>query len=375
MGKALSKAKDLVLSLRMLGAEPDWTPGIELQEDEKRRAYHWYRYTHGDSDQAKKWTLQFLRSKGTGSNILKKLAKLHDLRFEPVGWQARMIERNAKLPPSSLDWMKTRLRELVAESSAFDISDEVSDEPKISVQDRMRDQVGDFIAEMDDLIDEASANKFKFPEGFNPEAWLIQERCAKAPHARMFASHYQPLLDELNEVLKGKDPDLLEGYRFYKKADLVRFRDFLSSIVSEAQKVRIQAVVQRKPRKKKVIPVSKIVGKLKYLKSEPNLKATSIPPENVLGAQNLWVYNVVKRKLALYVAESEVGLSIKGTTIYGFSEEKSIQKNVKKPEEVIPRLLVAGKVELRKFMDSIKAIPQVVRGRISEEVLLLKSSR
>jgi hypothetical protein len=133
-----------------------------------------------------------------------------------------------------------------------------------------------------------------------------------------------------------------------------------------------EAKVNRAPRAKKAVPAEKIVGKLKYMKTNEPLKLVSISPADILGAGELWIYNTKSRKLGRYVAAEFQTLSVKGTSITGFDEFKSIQKTLRKPEEKLKEFKAAGKVALRKFLDEINATDTKMNGRINEETILLK---
>ena len=87
-----------------------------------------------------------------------------------------------------------------------------------------------------------------------------------------------------------------------------------------------EAKVNKKPRARKAKPVEKIVGKLKYAKANDQLKLVSVNPADIIGAKELWVFNVKTRKLGNYVAADFQELGVKGTTITGFSESLSVQK-------------------------------------------------
>ncbi len=65
-------------------------------------------------------------------------------------------------------------------------------------------------------------------------------------------------------------------------------------------------------------------------------------------------------------------LEVKGTTIIGFDPIKSVQKTLRKPEEQLKEFKAAGKVQLRKFLDDIKAVDIKLNGRINEDTVLLK---
>ena len=73
-----------------------------------------------------------------------------------------------------------------------------------------------------------------------------------------------------------------------------------------------------------------------------------------------------------YVAAEFQELGIKGTSVTGFSENLSVQKTLRKPEEQLKEFKAAGKVALRKFLDDIKAVDIKLNGRINEDTILLK---
>jgi hypothetical protein len=133
-----------------------------------------------------------------------------------------------------------------------------------------------------------------------------------------------------------------------------------------------ESKINRKPRAKKVVPADKLIAKLKYKKSDEPLKLVSINPADIIGSKELWVYNTKTRKLGKYVASEYQELSVKGASITGFSEMLSIQKTLRKPVDQLKDFKAAGKVQLRKFLDDIKATDTKMNGRINEEIMLLK---
>jgi hypothetical protein len=133
-----------------------------------------------------------------------------------------------------------------------------------------------------------------------------------------------------------------------------------------------EAKVNKKPRAKKPTDKSKVVAKMKYLKQDDKLKLVSINPQDIIGSQELWIYNTKTRKLGKYVAAEYQELGVKGTTITGFDVNKSVQKTLRKPEEQLKEFKSAGKVALRKFLEDIKAVDIKLNGRTNEDTILLK---
>jgi hypothetical protein len=118
----------------------------------------------------------------------------------------------------------------------------------------------------------------------------------------------------------------------------------------------------RKPRAKKFKSASEVTQKVNYMKTDEKLKVSSVSPDQIVGALQLWVFNVKTRKLGVFVSQDEQGLTVKGTTVKSFDEIKSVSKTVRKPEVKIPELMSAGKVALRRVMDDIKAKASKLKG-------------
>lgn len=173
-------------------------------------------------------------------------------------------------------------------------------------------------------------------------------------------------------VLKGGDPYLKEAYSNYKKKDLIELMNFLKSVVEEAQAYAAVKKANRAPRTKKAVPPGVQIRKLKYLKKFDELGLESVSPVDIVGAQQLWVYNTKYRKLGVYKSDTRQGLSVKGTTIQGYVPEESIQKTLRKPKAVIESVIEGGKITLRRVLESVKGKEYPMNGRINEFVLLLR---
>ena len=114
------------------------------------------------------------------------------------------------------------------------------------------------------------------------------------------------------------------------------------------------------------------MAKLKYLREDKGLKLVSISPADVVGASELWIYNIKTRKLGRYVAAQFQELGVKGTSITGYDESRSVSKTLRKPEEKIREFGKASKIQLRKFLEEIRATETRLNGRINADILLLK---
>ena len=242
-----------------------------------------------------------------------------------------------------------------------------------SIQERVKEAAYRMTEELEDAI-EGFQND---PENFDPKAFkvlnLLKGKQVKAAHARLIKTLYNRDLAELEELASGKaDEQLKEGYSHRSKKQIKNLITFYQEIMSACDMLAQEAKVNRAPRAKKTQPKEKIVAKLKYMKSNEPLKLVSINPADIIGTKELWIFNTKTRKLGKYVASEFNDLGVKGTTITGFDEFKSIQKTVRKPEDKLKEFKAAGKVQLRKFLEDINATDTKMNGRINEDTILLK---
>ena len=236
----------------------------------------------------------------------------------------------------------------------------------VSIQERIANRANELIADLEVLLDAY----YRDGRQFKMSDWIIKNN-VKPQIAQRIASYYKPLYSEAFDALNGKDEQLKEGYSHYKKAQLKAYVEFLRSIVSCAE-TTATIVKARKPRKKKEKPVSVIVSKLKYKAKDDELNLVSVDPKQVVGCNQLWVFNTKYRTLAVYNAMGPAGLNVKGSTLTGFDEKTSIVKKLRKPTEQIKKLMDGGKIILRKYMDEIKCKSKEATGRINNETVLLR---
>jgi len=275
-------------------------------------------------------------------------------------------------------WLGKEIAKIIDEGK-HDIDEDavvIDDKPAVytpSIQERTRDAALLMTAEIEDAYESYQAD----PENFDPKAFkmlnLLKGKGAKAAHARIIRDFYARDLAELNELASGEgDEQLKEGYKHRSRKQIKNFISFLQEIESACNMLMQEAKVNKKPRKTKAVSKDKLIAKLKYKKTDEPLKLVSVNPADIIGAQELWVFNSKTRKLGKYVAEEFKELGVKGTTITGFSEIKSVQKTLRKPVEQLAAFKAAGKVVLRKFLEDINAVDTKMNGRLNEETILLK---
>lgn len=349
--------------VKYVGNEPVLNEGCS--EIDLAAAFNWYNYVCS-ADQAKEFVITYLKTTKFNKNDLKKInkAKLPN----SIGWMCRILSQGGHLPEGYETRMNDRIREAIKKVDP--VVDEVVEEtkPVVSIQERVREKTAELIGDLESQLD------ILFKTGklnFDAASWFRQNDI-KPQIAQKIAEYYKPLYSEIYDAIQGKDPELKEAYSRWKKGALKNYLEIVRDIVAAAEGRVVVARAARKPRKKKVKPISDIVSKVKYKEQDKDFDIKSIKVTEIVGAQQLWVFNTKYRKLTVYNAISHSGLSIKGTTLTGFDEKTSISKTVRKPEVTLPAVLNGGKVAMRKLMDNIKSKPSEANGRINSDVVLMR---
>jgi hypothetical protein len=238
-----------------------------------------------------------------------------------------------------------------------------------TIQDRMNEIMKTHILHFEELEDSLYEGKTADPKAYEYLSGKSVPQAMLGKIQAVFERRYA----EITEAKSTDDEDLKEAYSYMKAADWKRYDAFYTRLFDgiaqygQVKKATKKAAVRKPPQKEKLI------AKLKYAKNDTTNKLVSINPVDIIGATELWVYNTKTRKLGKYVAEDMGGaLGVKGTAITGFNESTSVQKTLRKPEVQLKEFLAAGKIELRKFLDNIKATDIKLNGRINLDTILLK---
>jgi len=267
-----------------------------------------------------------------------------------------------------------------------------------TIQERITDQARATAEPIEEWLEGFITNKPGFdPTGFNFKTHFSKAGTTQA-HARKMKTFFEKELLDFEELdrmptagqLKKMDEletdmwaQLKEGYAHLKKSDIAKYTSAIENLMQALEYIIDAAKATRAPRIAKPKSADKLVSKLKFLKLDDKYKLASVNPTDVVGANELWTFNVKTRKLGKYVATNidpigmgrgTSGLQVKGTTITGFNEELSIQKTLRKPDEQLKAFKAAGKVALRTFLDNISAVDTRMNGRINIDTILLKVS-
>ena len=242
---------------------------------------------------------------------------------------------------------------------------------KISIQQRMREQIGEYVGEIEAEVDAFVNNGHK--SKFELYKWM-SENTVKSPQAAAVGDYYKPLLAELEEVCTSEDRQLLEAYSYLKKDELNRFIEFTKMLVEDAtrwSKNTKKTTKARKPRKRSV---EQVVKHMKFKESDDTFKVASVDPSSIVGASELWVLHTgFVKKIGVYRAHDRGGLQIHRSSIRNFDPNNSVEKRIgRNPDETLKKVLEGGKVTLRKLTDSLKAKNEEPSGRTNKGIILLR---
>jgi len=256
-----------------------------------------------------------------------------------------------------------------------------------TIQERIFEQAQEAADDIDEWLDSFITDSDNFdPKGFDFKSHFTKKGVTQA-HARRIKKFYNDALDDFRELeriptsgqLKKMDEfeqdqwiQLKEGYAHLKKKDIKNYTTAIEELQAALDYIIDSAKVTRKPRKPKAKSATKLVEKIKFLQTDDKYKLASIDPSTIIGATELWVFNVKTRKLGKYVAEDGCTLQVKGTTLQFFDAKQSIQKTLRKPADQLKEFKGAGKVALRKFLDEIPTTDTKLNGRFNPDTILLK---
>jgi hypothetical protein len=346
------------------GGEPKFS--TELSKVEMMKTLNWYSQNKTSKD-AEKWAQDYFKKK-------LKVDVSDALKSAPdtFGYVCRIVMNGGSLDVKNLTWFENQIKEITENSKKPKKKVVVKDDnavPTVTIQDRIREKAHECIGELEGQLDEYVVSDFKADA--NPYA-IMHTLNIKSVHVKMIVDFAKKRRSEFDEVLNTTDKELKEAYSNFTKPQLKKIIAWCDQIILDSQKVMGAAQQNRKPRKRKVKSPEELVAKIKVLDKYDDLKLISIATKDIVGALQLWVYNVKQRKLGCYHAEDAGGLSVKGTTIINFNETKSIQKRLRKPEVTLPEVLKGGKVALRNLLDGVKSVESPLTGRVNGDTILVR---
>ena len=382
--KAPKKTRDpLFTDEKYTGGEPVWDTERALKMTQAefdhflRKGFFYYNYFYAQKD-LKKHAVSWMQEQKYSKADVSAFIRSPDRAMTMTAYGLLMSHKQGMpFREKELNYFKQQIHNAInsADSEpAETVTGARAPEPAVvikapTIQDRLNEKTSEHLAYFEGLYDEVVAGGTVDPKAYD---YLVSNTVPQS-QIKKFEDLFTARKTELGEALGKADEQIVEAYRHYKAADYKRHHAFIQSILDALDQYRSVKKATKKARVKRAPNKEKVVSKLKYLKEEKTLKLVSINPVDIVGAQELWAYNTKTRKLYKYIADSLTGpLGIKGTSVINFDTTKSVGKTLRKPEEKLKEFAKASKIQLRKFLDEIKATETIGNGRMNSDIVLLK---
>ena len=176
--------------------------------------------------------------------------------------------------------------------------------------------------------------------------------------------------DSLQNALNNIDEFDIEGWSFLSKPGIRNRLKSIQDMITQLDKYSSSNKKVKKTRNKKVKSATMQVKNLKYKESDADFGIQSVSPLNIPGARKVLVFNTKTRKLGVY--ESDDPISVKGTSLKEWNEEKSFSLTIRKPDDILPIILKKSEKVFTKLIEELKTKRGKVNGRINQDIILLR---
>lgn len=283
----------------------------------------------------------------------------------------KMHMNGAPFDTNRIAWIKNKLQEAIVAGSLNKKKTGVVASVRMSPADIIKQRTSDFIAEIEEVLDTWTQGVWLDIENYSVYNEL-KKIDASSNVAKAIVEYYTPHKDELNELLQKKTPDLVEGYQHLTLAKKKELLKLITLIIDDAEKFLTSKKAVRKTRVAKPKSAAQQVAKVLYLKESAEYKIASVDPMNIIGASELYLFNVKYRTLAHVVTQSSSGFTVKGTTLQGIDVSNTSKKMLRKPAEALKELMGMTKAKSAKFFSDLKTSSSEFTGRINNETIILK---
>jgi hypothetical protein len=359
---------------KYMGEEPFFPlqPTSESRKLILSTSFTWYNRFYGKKD-AKELLCQYLDHHDRTADA-KYLRKVHESEYVMTFcWLARMSLRGLELTSQELVTLENEITRLLKLVHKPEVVKEVAPSNRPNIQELMREKAGEAAGELEGLLDEYMTTGKTTQKVVD----VVAKFNVMPQHIPIIVEIWKRKAEEFAELAEGNDKDLNEAYAFLGKVQVRNLIKFVDNVLGDLNSYISIKKASKAPRKRKAVPVEKIVAKLKYLKEfkDPvnKLDLISVHPTKLHGASEAWVYDTAKRKAHHYIAdEYSKSFTVKGNTILGFDSNASEVKTLRKPGEQIKELM-GSKPAARKYFKEIKAVATAPNGRFNENMIILKA--
>ena len=372
---------------KYLGDEPLFAdqPMPENRGSAIARSLNWYHRFYGRKD-AREMMANYLdiHERVVEGKVMRKVDE-GEFRLPTFAWLSRMVLRGLELTEHEMLTLENEISRLLQTinkakviskfTTAAKTVEEVAT-TKTNIQETMREKAREAAGELEGLFDTYLTAGQPTKHSLRPMD-EVSKKNVLPQHVAMIREVWSKKLAEMNELLEGKDAQLVQAYSHYSKQQVKNTIKFIELVLSDLNSYISVKKTAKAPRARKAVPVEKIVAKLKYMKAfkDPAIKLDliSISPIKLHGCSEAWVYDTSKRKLHHFIAdEYSKTLSVKSNTLLGFDSAQSESKTIRKPGEQLKEVM-GSKPAARKYFKDIKAVATTPNGRFNDKMIILKA--
>lgn len=324
-------------------------------------AFNWYNQEKDKKD-ARNFLRYYIQSKN--KTAVKLFDQVPDQKIDNTfGWLSRLVMTGSVLSPEHqqrLDQYTATLLNYKPKKATVSLETIKRPHVRENMEEKVKEYLGNLEGELDTPND---LNLFQD----------LQLKNIPAPYLPYLSQFIARKASEFIDVYESDSPDIKEGYSNFNKRRLTSTLKLLAQWKEDIAKYEQFKKANRKPKARKTKSPVEQVSKLKFLKESPELEIKSIQPTELVGASQIWIYNTKYKRLSVYRSESSQGIQVKGTILQNYDPEICEQKALRKPKEVLKKVLDSGKVQLRKILSELNTKDLPVNGRINEECLLIRA--
>jgi len=336
------------------------TPELSNYKSALSRAFNFY---NQDSD--KKAARTYLKSYIKHKNLAVNLDSASDGDIIlTYGWLARMVMNGNVLTTQHTEKLDKYIMTLPTTKVVVKV---VEKAPRPSVQDYMQDKIAEVIGELEGQVDAFLTEDKEF-DLYN----YLQANSIPKPYCKDIDTWARKRGIEFTEVYKTTDRDIKEGYSNISRRQQANLVKLFGSFIVDLEKYTQFKKANRKPRVTKAKPPAVQVARIKFKKEDAELGIKSVNPSEMVGASQVWVYNVKYKRLAAYRSDSVHGIQVKGSTLQNYDPDMSECRSIRRPEAFLKILLDASKVKLRKLLSDLTTKGYDVTGRINDECIIVR---
>jgi hypothetical protein len=374
---------------RMMGNAPRYFDVVFKNESERKialtKGLQWFGHYYepkGAVSFVQKWL------KKSGLLVSSKPISINPTYLSPsIVSLMKMVEVGWVLSDSEKKRIQEHFSPVSADSwfpSAVNINPETEKEtePKQDkvVKVQIRNEIVDFLKFFDQQEESWVKNKKRISSLSEEFSKTLREiPSLTKSEISIISNHVASRLQEYEDAYNRVDEDLVEAYDTLSRTVLGSIVNRLKSYKTDLEnQVNVVKVIQKakrvySPRKPNLSKRISELDSLKYQKVCPEYSLVSINPAKIVGAKYLITFNTKYNQMTIFHASGPEGFSVKGTTLYGYDEAKSVMRRLRKPEEFLPFASKKTPASLEREWKKLTTVEYPAKtGRIGEDTILLR---